>query len=105
MSERKSLTKLVVDDTVYVTTTTPKFERRKPYVPADPRHISAFFPGIIQKIHVVPGQVVRWGDGLLVLEAMKMKNDISSPRDGVVKAIHTEVGTMVAKGQLLIEFE
>jgi len=48
---------------------------------------------------------VRWGDGLLVLEAMKMKNDITSPRHGVIKAIHVEVGAMVAKGQLLIEFE
>ena len=36
---------------------------------------------------------------------MKMKNDITSPRHGVIKAIHVEVGAMVAKGQLLIEFE
>jgi len=105
MTERTKLTSLVVDGTVYVTTTTPKFERRKPYVPGDPRHVVAFIPGVIQRIHVAPGQAVRWGDGLLVLEAMKMKNDITSPRHGVIKAIHGEVGAMVAKGQLLIEFE
>jgi len=105
MSEPRKLTKLVVDDTVYVTTTTPKFARRKPYVPVDPRLVTAFIPGVVQTIHVTAGQAVRWGDRLLVLEAMKMKNDITSPRAGLVKAIHVEAGAMVTKGQLLIEFE
>lgn len=105
MTERRNVTSLVVDDTVYATTTTPKFERRKPYVPSDPRQVLAFIPGVIQMIRVAPGQTVRWGDGLLVLEAMKMKNDITSPRDGIVKAVHVEVGEMVAKGQLLVELE
>ena len=42
---------------------------------------------------------------MLVLEAMKMKNDLLSPLEGKVKAIYVNVGQMVTKGQLLLEFE
>jgi biotin carboxyl carrier protein len=65
----------------------------------------AYIPGIIRKIHVTPGQKVKWGDQVLILEAMKMKNDVTAPLDGTIKSVHVKVGTMVAKNQLLIEFE
>lgn len=105
MDDATKLRTFLLDDTVYVTRSTPKFDRRKPYVPGNPNNIDAFIPGVIQKLYVAAGQAVRWGERLVVLEAMKMKNDITSPRDGIVKAIHVGVGEMVAKGQLLVELE
>ncbi len=97
--------RLTVDDAQYQTQFTKKFLNRKPYVAKDPKKILAHIPGVIQRIHVVKGQGVKWGDRLLVLEAMKMKNDVVAPLDGVIKAVHVRAGDMVARQQLLIEME
>lgn len=67
--------------------------------------IKAPMPGLILDIHVTPGQSVKEGDPLLILEAMKMENIITSPREGVIKAVPINKGTAIDKGQLLIEFE
>jgi biotin carboxyl carrier protein len=98
-------TTLEVDDTVFETAHTLKFAKRARYAPHDPRKVLCFIPGIVRKVHVKPGQRVRWGDHLLVLEAMKMENDILSPTDGTVKEIIAAPGQMVTKGQVLIELE
>jgi biotin carboxyl carrier protein len=94
-----------LEDAEYETRLTEKFRRRKFFRAADPGKITAFIPGVIQKIHVQVDQKVKRGDPLLVLEAMKMKNDLASPRDGVVKDIYVRLGQMVTKGALLLEFE
>ncbi len=96
---------LRIDDTSYETQYTRKFERRRAYVRAEPGMLHCVIPGVIQKIHVAPGKKVVQGEPLLVLEAMKMANDILAPRDGCVKAVHVEVGKMVTKGELLLELE
>ncbi|MGB0402504.1 MAG: acetyl-CoA carboxylase biotin carboxyl carrier protein subunit [Salibacteraceae bacterium] len=62
-------------------------------------------PGLVLEILVKPGQEVEKGDSLLVLEAMKMENNIKCPADGVVKSIEIEKGQAVEKGQDLIIFE
>jgi len=67
--------------------------------------IKAPMPGLILDIHTVVGQEVLVGDALLILEAMKMENVLTSPRDGVIKSISVQKGTSVEKNQLLIEFE
>lgn len=67
--------------------------------------IKAPMPGLIHSIMVAPGTVVEKGDGLLILEAMKMENVIKSPDAGTVAAIKIEQGQSVEKGQLLIVFE
>ncbi|MFT4832159.1 MAG: biotin carboxyl carrier protein [Psychroserpens sp.] len=67
--------------------------------------IKAPMPGLILDIHVAPGQLVKEGEPLLILEAMKMENIITSPREGVIKAVPIIKGTAIEKGQLLIEFE
>lgn len=105
MEDTPDFRKLVIDDTAYQTLHTTKFSKRKAYAPPDPNKILAFIPGIILKIHVTAGQRVKWGDSLLILEAMKMKNDLTTPRDGVIKMIHVQPGQMVTKHQLLVEFE
>jgi biotin carboxyl carrier protein len=94
---------LVVDDTAYETTYTRKFAGRKRYVAPKPNEIRAFIPGIILALHVKDGDRVSRGGPLLVLEAMKMSNDMVSPRDGRIEKVHVRVGDMVAKGQLLVE--
>lgn len=67
--------------------------------------IEAPMPGLILEISVKVGQEVKEDDPLLILEAMKMENVISSPRDGIIKAIHVSQGNAVDKNNLLIEFE
>ncbi|UPQ78224.1 biotin/lipoyl-binding protein [Flavobacterium azooxidireducens] len=67
--------------------------------------IKAPMPGLILEINVLVGQEVKQGDNLLILEAMKMENSFSSPRDGIIKSIAVAKGDAVDKGQLLIEFE
>lgn len=67
--------------------------------------LKAPMPGLVLKIMVQPKQQVSKGDGLLVLEAMKMENIIKSPTDGVVKSIEVEQSNAVEKNQVLIKFE
>ncbi|GAL73027.1 biotin/lipoyl-containing protein [Jejuia pallidilutea] len=62
-------------------------------------------PGLILEINVKVGQEIQENDPLLILEAMKMENIITSPIDGVIKAIHATKGDAVTKDQLIIEFE
>ncbi|WP_291119739.1 biotin/lipoyl-containing protein [Flavobacterium sp. UBA6135] len=67
--------------------------------------IKAPMPGLILEINVSVGQEVKENDNLLILEAMKMENSFSSPRDGIIKSIAVKKGDTVDKGQLLVEFE
>ncbi|MEL6918178.1 MAG: acetyl-CoA carboxylase biotin carboxyl carrier protein subunit [Bacteroidota bacterium] len=67
--------------------------------------VEAPMPGLILDIHIAAKQEVKTGDILLVLEAMKMENSITSPRDGIIKSISVAVGDTVEKKQLLIAFE
>ena len=58
-------------------------------------------PGTILKVNVSQGQTVKAGDVLLVLEAMKMENDIVAPCDGVVKQLLVSKGSTVDTDQIL----
>lgn len=95
---------LLIDDTLYETNLTYKFINRKKYVPHDPSKLLAFIPGTITEIFINEGDDVQRGKSLLVLEAMKMKNDVKSPVDGVIKKIYVNMGDNVMKNQLIIEF-
>lgn len=63
--------------------------------------LSAPMPGNIWKIVAKPGEEVKAGDVILILEAMKMENEILAPRDGVVSSIPVAEGTTVNTGQTL----
>ncbi len=67
--------------------------------------IKAPMPGIIIGMEVKEGDEVIEGDTLLILEAMKMENAITSPKDARVKSIQVKVGDTVEKNKLLIELE
>ncbi|MCL4120534.1 UNVERIFIED_CONTAM: hypothetical protein GTU68_029062 [Idotea baltica] len=62
-------------------------------------------PGLVLDILVVAGQSIQKGDKLLVLEAMKMENNLKAVGDGIVKKVAIQKGNTVDKGDLLIEFE
>lgn len=66
--------------------------------------LSAPMPGIVLSVEVRPGQKVRKGDGLLVIEAMKMENEIRAPFDVEIKEIVVQVGESVNPDQALIYF-
>ena len=59
-------------------------------------------PGNILKINVAQGQSVKEGDTLIVLEAMKMENDVVAPRDGTVAQVVTTKGAVVDTGAPLV---
>jgi biotin carboxyl carrier protein len=65
--------------------------------------VKAPMPGMILRILVTPGQEVQKGDGLLVLEAMKMENVLKATTSGTVKAVLAVEKTAVEKGTVLIE--
>ncbi|WP_242087289.1 acetyl-CoA carboxylase biotin carboxyl carrier protein subunit [Aestuariivivens sediminis] len=67
--------------------------------------IYAPMPGLILEIVAQSGQLVKEGDTLLILEAMKMENSITAPFEGIIKSINAIKGDSVEKNQLLIEFE
>jgi len=68
------------------------------------KDIKAPMPGLILDIKVAPGDMVKKGDVVLILEAMKMENSIKSPGDGVVKDIKVALKQSVEKNQVLIQF-
>ncbi len=101
----KNLISLMVDDVTYQTLPNKMHTSRKPYKPINPNVIVSFMPGNIQKVFVRKGQEVKEGDELCILEAMKMKNVIVAPADGVVKKLNIKEGDMVAKNHPLVELK
>lgn len=104
-TNKHAYTNLVVDDVVYRTTINKTYANRKPYKVKDPGMVTSFMPGNIQEVFVAVGDEVREGDRLCILEAMKMKNIIVAPFDGVVKSIQVSVGDRVPKNHVLVAME
>jgi biotin carboxyl carrier protein len=73
--------------------------------PGGPQRITAPMPGKIVKVLVKPGDVVTARQGLIVIEAMKMENELRASRDGQVKDIHVAEGDLVEAGRLLTVIE
>lgn len=67
--------------------------------------VRAPMPGLVLDLLVEEGDEVAAEDGLLVLEAMKMENELKAPSGGIVRAIHAASGDAVDKEALLIEIE
>jgi biotin carboxyl carrier protein len=69
------------------------------------KELKSPMPGLVLDIMVEPGQEVSEGDNLLILEAMKMENNIKSPVSGKIAEIKCNKGTAVEKNEILIVFE
>lgn len=95
----------MIGGAVYRTRLTAKFRNRKTWERPDGRKVVAFIPGTIQEILVKEGMAVVQGAPLLILEAMKMKNNLLAPMSGVIRKIHVSVGDQVAKSHVLLEFK
>jgi biotin carboxyl carrier protein len=67
--------------------------------------VKAPMPGLVKSVLVADGDSVKSGQRLLVLEAMKMENDINAPRDGRVSKVHVEPQTVVEGGKPLVTLE
>jgi glutaconyl-CoA/methylmalonyl-CoA decarboxylase subunit gamma len=67
--------------------------------------VSAPMPGVILNVLVSAGQAVKAGEVLLILEAMKMENEVTSPATGTVKEIAVSKGSNVNTGDLMIVIE
>lgn len=103
MENRENIKSLNINSTIYKTRLSLKFENRIPYQPANPGLVSSFIPGTIIDILVKPGQKVKKGDELVILDAMKMQNRLKSAIDGKVKMISVQKGDKVSKGALILE--
>jgi len=65
--------------------------------------VEAPMPGTIVAVHVEAGAHVAAGDAVVVLESMKMQNEITAPTDGVVQRVHCRTGDQVGFGDVLVE--
>lgn len=63
--------------------------------------VTSPMPGTILGVKVKQGDQVKKGDTIIILEAMKMENEIPAPQDGVISSINVETGASVESGQLL----
>ena len=72
---------------------------------AGPAPLVAPMPGMIVRVNVKAGDQVQAGQGLVVMEAMKMENELRAAAAGTVKRVHVSPGTAVEKGVLLLELE
>jgi biotin carboxyl carrier protein len=61
-------------------------------------------PGKVVRVLVAPGDEVAKGQGVVIVEAMKMENELKAPRAARVAAVHVQEGQGVEKGTLLVEF-
>ena len=72
-----------------------------PVAAAGDTTMTAPMPGSVSKIVAKEGQTVKKGDVIIMLEAMKMQNEMASPVAGVVKSINVSVGESVKPGQIM----
>jgi biotin carboxyl carrier protein len=95
-----------------ITKKTPTLVRSASKRPAEPLKVNpsssgtkivAPIPGVVLSIDVKIGDEIKIGDRLLVLEAMKMENNITSEKAGKVTAIHVQTGQQVLQDALMIE--
>lgn len=71
--------------------------------PTGPRPIRAPMPGLVVKVEVAEGARVDVGQGVVIVEAMKMENELKAEGPGIVTRIHVSPGEAVEKDQVLIE--
>jgi len=70
-----------------------------------PASVAAPMPGLVVRVLVQPGDRVSAGQGVVVIEAMKMENELRSSTAGVVRAVAVAPGSAVEKGAVLVEFD
>lgn len=77
-------------------------ERGEPWDDVGEATIQSPMPGLIIAIPVDVGQIVSKGDKVIILESMKMENELRAPKDGIITNIYIEPGASVEKNQILM---
>lgn len=95
----------VVTARKYKTLLTKKYRNRPVWQKHQPGDVISTLPGTIVEISVVEKQTVEEGQILLVLEAMKMMNQVVSPVSGTIKNIYIKPGDKIGKNHLMMKIE
>jgi pyruvate carboxylase subunit B len=69
-----------------------------------PKPVSAPMPGLVVKVEVSEGDEVQPGQGVVIVEAMKMENELKAEAGGIVASVRVAPGDTVEKGQVLVDF-
>ncbi|MBT3382584.1 MAG: acetyl-CoA carboxylase biotin carboxyl carrier protein subunit [Prolixibacteraceae bacterium] len=105
MSEEKKYKNLIVQGAVYKTTFTRKFEERINWEAPNENLIHSFLPGTIIDIFIKTGEKVKEGETILLLEAMKMQNQVRMPFDGEIVKIYIRKDEVISKNHLMLEIK
>jgi biotin carboxyl carrier protein len=105
MAEENEMKTLIVQGAIYKTQYTWKFENRVNYETPNENLLYSFIPGTIVDIFVKTRQKVKEGDTLLLLEAMKMENQVRMPFDGQIVKIHVKKDEIIPKRHLMLEIK
>ena len=105
MTEEKKLKNLIIQGAVYKTTFTDKFENRVNYETPNENMLFSFIPGTVIDIFVKNKQKVKEGETILLLEAMKMQNQVRMPFDGQIVKIFVKKDEVIPNRHLMIEIK
>jgi biotin carboxyl carrier protein len=83
----------------------PEDQPGRPRVPGAVQALTSPMPATVVKVLAVPGQSVRSGDTLVIVEAMKMELPVRAPSDAIVKAVRCQERDVVQADQTLVELE
>jgi len=105
MTDNEELKKLIVQGTIYKCKYTWKFENRVKWQTPDPNCIYSIIPGTVIDIFVKPREKIKKGETLLLLEAMKMQNQVRMPFDGEIIKIYVKKDEPIPKKHLMIKIK
>jgi len=105
MSEEKVWKDLIIQGAVYKTTYTRKFEQRVNWEAPNDNMLYSFIPGTIIDIFVKPKQKLKEGETILLLEAMKMQNQVRMPFDGEIVRINVKKDEVIPNRHLMVEIK
>ncbi|MDR0544804.1 MAG: acetyl-CoA carboxylase biotin carboxyl carrier protein subunit [Odoribacteraceae bacterium] len=97
--------KLEIDGVFYKTTFPEKFINRKPWSAPEPGAVATYIPGTIVEVHAREGQQVKRGELLCTLDAMKMRNRVVAPLDGVIAKVLVKKGDKIPRNTLMFEIK
>lgn len=103
--DENNLETIIVHSAKYKTEYTRKYRNRPIWEAPNENHIYSFIPGTIIDVHVKAGEKLKEGDSLLILEAMKMHNNVQMPFDGKVVKVFVKPGEKIPKRHLMIEIK
>jgi pyruvate carboxylase len=105
MADQENNQIIIVHSAKYQTTYNKKYLNRKVWEEPNFNEIKSYIPGTIIDVLVKAGQVVNAHQSIIVLEAMKMYNDVQMPFKGKIVKVHIEKGQKIPKNFIMMEIE